>query len=79
VPEFDKEDFFERYDEENPPIDIPDEIENDVDNDFNIPLPVENAEAEWYRIKNSLKALMKINKRDLYIKRSYKLKLLQVY
>jgi len=46
VPEFDKEDFFERYDEENPPIDIPDEIENDVDNDFNIPLPVENAEAE---------------------------------
>jgi len=45
--EFDKEDFYERYDEENQPIDIPDDIENDIDNDFNIPLPEANAgEAE---------------------------------
>jgi hypothetical protein len=46
VPEFDKEDFFERFDEENQPIEIPDEIEDDVDNDFNITLPDQNAEAE---------------------------------
>jgi hypothetical protein len=39
VPEFDSEAFFEAFDEENYPIDIPDEIEADVDNDFNIPIP----------------------------------------
>ena len=33
---FDEEDFKAQFDEENPPILIPDEIEDDVDNDYNI-------------------------------------------
>jgi len=67
VPEFDKEDFYERYDEENQPIDIPDDIENDIDNDFNIPLPEANAgEAEWYRILKFSKRSYKYEYEDLY-------------
>ena len=39
MPEFDSEAFYEAFDEENYPVDIPDEIEADIDNDFNIPIP----------------------------------------
>ena len=35
------------FDESNLPIDIPDEIEDDIDNDFNIPLPGLPEEEEW--------------------------------
>lgn len=41
VPEFDSEAFYQAFDEENYPIDIPDEVEEDVDNDFNIPIPAD--------------------------------------
>jgi len=40
VPEFDAEEFYARFDEEHYPIDIPDEVEDDVDNDFNVNIPV---------------------------------------
>lgn len=33
---FDEEDFKAQFDEENPPFVIPAEVEDDVDNDFNI-------------------------------------------
>ena len=33
---FDEEDFKAEFDEENPAIVIPDEVDDDVDNDFNI-------------------------------------------
>ena len=36
MPEFDAEEFYAKFDDENLPIDIPDEVEDDVDNDFNI-------------------------------------------
>jgi|APSaa5957512535_1039671.scaffolds.fasta_scaffold238453_1 hypothetical protein len=36
IPEFDSQEWYENFDDENPPIDIPDEIEDDVDNDCNI-------------------------------------------
>jgi hypothetical protein len=35
-PEFDEEEFNIKFDTENPPIKIPDEIEDDVDNDYDI-------------------------------------------
>lgn len=35
-PEFDAEDWYANYDDENPPVDIPDAVEDDIDNDFNI-------------------------------------------
>ena len=34
--EFDSDEWYANFDDENPPIDIPDEVEPDVDNDFNI-------------------------------------------
>ena len=37
---FDEEDFKTQFDEENPPIVIPDEVEDDVDNDYNIVDPM---------------------------------------
>jgi hypothetical protein len=40
-PEFDAEEFFLRFDEENYPIDIPDEIIDDLDNDFNVEIPTD--------------------------------------
>lgn len=43
-PEFDKDEFILKFDEENFPEDIPDEIEPDVDNDFNIDIPEEPVE-----------------------------------
>jgi hypothetical protein len=36
VPEFDATQWYEDFDDENPPVDIPDEVEEDVDNDCNI-------------------------------------------
>lgn len=36
VPDFDGEGWYQQFDEENPPIEIPDEVKDDVDNDFNI-------------------------------------------
>jgi hypothetical protein len=35
-PEFDSDEWYAVFDEENFPIDVPDEIEQDIDNDFNI-------------------------------------------
>ena len=35
-PKFDEEDFIARYDEENIPVDIPPEVEDDIDNDMNV-------------------------------------------
>jgi len=37
-PEFDADEWLAAFDDDNPPIDIPEELEPDVDNDFNIPL-----------------------------------------
>lgn len=36
IPEFDATQWYEDFDDENPPIDIPDEVEEDIDNDCNI-------------------------------------------
>ena len=36
VPEFDATQWYEDFDDENPPVDIPDEVEEDIDNDCNI-------------------------------------------
>lgn len=44
MPEFDSEAFYQAFDEENYPVDIPDEVEEDVDNDFNIEIPAEPVE-----------------------------------
>ena len=44
-PEFDEEEFKLKFDEENPPIEEPVEVVDDLDNDFNI--EVEDEEAEW--------------------------------
>lgn len=43
-PEFDSEDWFANFDDENPPFDIPDEVFDDVDNDFNIVIEESNIE-----------------------------------
>ena len=45
MPEFDAEDFYARFDDENPPIEIPYEVVADIDNDFNLEIP-EEGEAE---------------------------------
>lgn len=34
---FDEADYIARYDEQNPPVDIPPEVESDVDNDYDLP------------------------------------------
>jgi len=38
VPEFEPEEFYARFDDENPPIEIPEEVDDDLDNDMNIVL-----------------------------------------
>lgn len=38
---FNEAEFNEKFDEENPPIVIPEEVQDDIDNDYNIPEPVE--------------------------------------
>ena len=40
-PEFDSEEFYAKFDDENPPLDIPEEVTEDVDNDFNMVIPDE--------------------------------------
>lgn len=40
-PEFDVEEFDAKFDDENPPIEIPPEVIDDVDNDFNIEIEEE--------------------------------------
>ena len=47
MPEFDAEDFYARFDDENLPIEIPDEVVDDIDNDFNLEIVDEEAAAEW--------------------------------
>ena len=42
--DFDDEEFYAKFDEENLPIEIPEEVEDDIDNDFNIEIPVTPAE-----------------------------------
>lgn len=44
MPEFDSEAFYQNFDEENYPIDIPDEVEADIDNDFNTEIPADPVE-----------------------------------
>ena len=44
-PEFDEEEFNIRFDEDNPPVEIPDEIEDDIDNDFNLVIEDDPEEA----------------------------------
>lgn len=36
IPEFDSIEFYENFDDENPPVDIPEEVEEDIDEDCNI-------------------------------------------
>lgn len=36
IPEFDSSEFYENFDDENRPIEIPDEVEEDIDNDCDI-------------------------------------------
>jgi len=38
-PAFDDEEFYAKFDEDNPTIQIPDEVVDDVDNDFNLTIP----------------------------------------
>lgn len=42
--DFDDEEFYAKFDEDNLPIEIPEEVEDDVDNDFNIEIPETPAE-----------------------------------
>ena len=42
--DFDDEEFYAKFDEENLPIEIPEEVEDDIDNDFNIEIPETPAE-----------------------------------
>jgi hypothetical protein len=44
LPEFDVEEFKYRFDEENPPIEEPPEVIDDLDNDFNIEIEDEEQE-----------------------------------
>ena len=37
--EFNLEEFDARFDDENPPIDIPEEVVEDIDNDYNLEAP----------------------------------------
>jgi vacuolar-type H+-ATPase subunit I/STV1 len=37
-PEFDADDWFANFDDENPAGEVPEEVEDDMDNDFNIPI-----------------------------------------
>lgn len=37
--DFDDEEFYAKFDEENVPIEIPEVVEDDIDNDFNIDIP----------------------------------------
>lgn len=34
--QFPENDFFKKWDEEHPPIPIPDEVEDDIDNDYDL-------------------------------------------
>jgi len=43
-PEFDAEEFYAVFDENNLPIEIPEEVEDDIDNDFN--LTIEESQME---------------------------------
>lgn len=43
-PEFDEEEFKLRFDDENPPIEEPPEVIDDLDNDFNIEVEEEEQE-----------------------------------
>jgi len=46
APEFDAEEFYAIFDENNLPVEIPDEVEDDIDNDFNLVIPDDTMEAE---------------------------------
>ena len=35
--EFDEADYIAKFDDNNPPVDIPAEVESDVDNDYDLP------------------------------------------
>ena len=37
-PQFDEDEWYAAFDDDNPPVDIPEELEQDQDNDFNIPV-----------------------------------------
>lgn len=43
--EFDEEDFIAKFDDENPPVEIPPEVINDVDNDYNFESDDEQVDA----------------------------------
>lgn len=44
MPEFDMDEFDAKFDDEHPPIEIPPEVVEDIDNDFNIVIVEEDAE-----------------------------------
>jgi len=46
LPEFDAEDFYARFDDENLPVEIPDEVVDDIDNDFNLEIKDDDEAAE---------------------------------
>ena len=46
MPEFDAEDFYARFDDENLPVEIPDEVVDDIDNDFNLEIKDDDEAAE---------------------------------
>jgi hypothetical protein len=45
-PEFDEEVWHDEFNEANPPIEIPEEIEEDIDNDFNLEIVREAEDLE---------------------------------
>ena len=53
-PEFDAEEFYAKFDEENAKAEIPEEVEEDVDNDFNLKIADEPAEDAWSIISVTL-------------------------
>jgi len=46
VPEFEASQWYEDFDDENPPIDIPDEVEEDIDNDANVDIKGKSGDDE---------------------------------
>lgn len=46
IPEFEAAQWYEDFDDEHPPIDIPDEVEEDIDNDCNIEIKAKSGDDE---------------------------------
>lgn len=58
--EFPLDEFEVEFEAMNPPIEIPDEVVEDIDNDFDIPFTPVDPSAEWEQLQNKTKRLGKL-------------------